>query len=70
MSVVGRRDSISMVILIIWQAIYGMPPFFPDDIMIAARVGVVFLAQVVESIIGWSKYPQTDLHESGGEYER
>jgi len=47
-----------------------MLPFFPDDIMIATRVGVVFLAQVVKSIIGWSKYPQTDFHDSGGKKER
>jgi len=68
--IVARRVSISIVRVMIPQAKYGVLSFFSDDIMIATRIGVVFLAQVVESIIGWTKYPQTYFHESSGKKER
>ena len=65
----ARRDSISIGGIMINQAKYGMLAFLPDDIMIASRVGVIFLAEIVETIIGWAKYFQTDFHETDGKKE-
>jgi hypothetical protein len=54
-----------MLVLMIFKTVYGMFPFGPDDIMIASRVGVILLAEVVESIICRTKYPQPNLQEHG-----
>lgn len=64
------RDSVSIRTVEILQAIYGVLPLLPDDIVIAARVAVVLLALVVESIIGRANHPQGDFQDSGDDKER
>ena len=54
----------------ICEAVYGVFSLLPDDVVVAAGIGVVLLAKIVESIIGWAEGPEADLHESGGDHQR
>jgi hypothetical protein len=59
-----------MIVLMICQAIYTVLTFFSEKIMIASWVAVVFLTEIVESIIWRTKYPQENFHYDGDKKNR
>lgn len=68
--VLARLDSISVGILMICEAVYGVKSFLPEDVMIASWIGIVFLTEVVESVIRWTEKSQTNFQESGAQKQR
>ena len=65
-----RRQAISLGRVMILETVYGVFSLVPDDIVVAAGIGVVLLASIVESIIGRTESSEADLHESGGDHQR